>query len=61
MARMAEHGEVLHFIDGHSLMGIGLGFIDVHLLVSALLSNVPLWTTDKQLRTASAELNINYR
>jgi predicted nucleic acid-binding protein len=61
MASMAEHGEVLHFIDGHSLMGIGLGFIDVHLLASALLSSVPLWTADRQLMTASAELNINYQ
>jgi predicted nucleic acid-binding protein len=58
MARMAEHDEVLSFIDRHGLMGIGLGFIDVHLLASALLSNVPLWTADKQLRTASAGLNI---
>jgi predicted nucleic acid-binding protein len=61
MASMAEHGEVLHFIDGHSLMGIGLGFIDVHLLASALLSSVPLWTADKPLIAASAELNISYQ
>jgi predicted nucleic acid-binding protein len=61
MARTAEHGEVLHFIDRHRLMGIGLGFIDVHLLASALLSNMPLWTADKQLKAASTELNINYQ
>ena len=61
MASMAGHGEILHFIDRQRLMGIGLGFIDVHLLASALLSNVPLWTEDKQLRTASAGLNINYQ
>jgi predicted nucleic acid-binding protein len=61
MARMAEHHEVLDFIDRHSLMGIGLGYIDVHLLASALLSDMPLWTADRQLRTASAGLNIDYQ
>jgi hypothetical protein len=42
-------------------MGVGLGLIDVHLLASALLSSVPLWTADKQLIAASTELNINYQ
>ncbi len=59
-AIVAEHEEVLRFIDAHNLMGSGLGFIDVHLLASALLTRVPLWTTDKPLRTAAAKLNIAY-
>jgi len=61
MASMADHGEILHFIDRHRLMGIGLGFIDVHLLASALLSSAPLWTADKQLMAASIQLNISYQ
>jgi predicted nucleic acid-binding protein len=60
-ARMAVHDEVLGFIDRHGLMGIGLGFVDVHLLASALLSNAPLWTTDKPLAAASTRLSINYQ
>ena len=60
MARMAEHDEVISFIDRHGLMGIGLGLIDVHLLASALLSNLPIWTADKPLKAASTQLNINY-
>jgi predicted nucleic acid-binding protein len=61
MASMAQPEEVLHLIDSHRLMGVGLGLIDVHLLASALLSSVPLWTADKQLIAASTGLNINYQ
>ncbi|HCP31984.1 TPA: VapC toxin family PIN domain ribonuclease [Candidatus Acetothermia bacterium] len=59
-AVVAKHEEVLRLIESHRLMGSGLGLIDVHLLASALLTRVPLWTADKRLRAASAELNIAY-
>jgi hypothetical protein len=42
----------------HRLMGKGLGYIDVHLLASALLSNGLLWTKDKRLKEAAKTLNI---
>lgn len=61
MAKMAEHDEVLAFIDRHALMGTGLGLIDVHLLAAALLSATPLWTADKALLAASLRLRVNYR
>jgi len=60
MAEMAEHQEVLHFIEYNQLMGKGLGYIDVHLLASALLTKIPLWTSDKRLKAASAELGLSY-
>ena len=60
-AVVAEHEEVLRFIDVHHLMGSGLGFIDVHLLASALLTRTPLWTADGRLREAAARLNIAHR
>jgi len=59
-AASASHEEVLRFIDIHRLMGIGLGYIDVHLLASAMLSGAPLWTGDKQLDRAAARLSIAY-
>lgn len=59
-AVVAKHEEVLHLIESHDLMARGLGFIDVHLLASALLTRVPLWTADKRLRAASTDLNITY-
>ena len=60
MAEMAGHQEVLYFIEHNQLMGKGLGYIDVHLLASALLTKIPLWTSDKKLKAASAELNLSY-
>jgi len=59
-AVVAKHEEVLHLIESHYLMARGLGFIDVHLLASALLTRVPLWTADKRLRAASTNLNITF-
>jgi len=59
-ARSAEQNEVLRFINDHRLMGRGLGLIDIHLLISALLSDVLFWTLDKKLRFVSFEFNVGY-
>ncbi len=58
---VAAHEEVLHFIESNHLMGLGLGYIDVHLLASARLSGLPLWTLDRPLRTAAARLHIAWQ
>ena len=60
MADQAEHEEVLTFIERHCLMGKGLGYIDMHLLVSAVLNNIPLWTLDKKLNAISSMLKKAY-
>ncbi|ACM21613.1 toxin, PIN family [Geotalea daltonii FRC-32] len=52
----ADDDEVIRFIDDHKLMGKGLGYIDIHLLMSALLTQVPLWTMDKRLHEVSLSL-----
>jgi hypothetical protein len=56
-----DFDEVLLFIKKNKLTGKGLGFIDVHLLASAVLSEVPLWTLDKKLKKAASELGIGYK
>jgi predicted nucleic acid-binding protein len=60
MATHAEHDELMQFIETHSLMGKGLGYIDMHLLASAILSKVPLWTLDKKLNQVSLRLGLAY-
>ena len=60
MATHAEHEEVIQFIENNSLMGKGLGYIDMHLLASAILSKVPLWTLDKKLNQVSLKLGLAY-
>ena len=56
-----EHEEVLVFIEAHKLMGKGLGYVDVHLLASAMLSGLPIWTLDKNLGKVAETLRCNYR
>ena len=57
-ARLASHGEALHLVDTNRLFGRGLGWIDVHLLASALLSECGLWTLDKPLANTAKGLGI---
>ena len=58
---LVDFEEYLYFIELHQLHGIGIGFVDIHLLTSAKLSQIPLWTADKRLQSASAELNLQYK
>jgi predicted nucleic acid-binding protein len=60
MAIYAEHEEVMQFIENNRMMGKGLGYIDMHLLSSAILTKVPLWTLDKRLTQASIKLGLAY-
>ena len=57
-APIADHEEVLTFVDERKLAGRGLGWIDVHLLASVLLADYALWTLDKALGATAAELRI---
>jgi predicted nucleic acid-binding protein len=57
---LAEDAEVLKFIENNQLMGKGLGYIDVHLIVSAVLTDVPLWTFDKTLDKVSEKIGVRY-
>ena len=53
--------EYLFFIERNRLMGMGAGFVDVHLLASAQLSGIPLWTSDKNLKSLAIQLNLAYK
>jgi predicted nucleic acid-binding protein len=58
---VASDEEVLHFIESHQLMGQGVGFLDVHLLASAQLSeNASIWTRDRKLAAAAARLSMSH-
>ena len=61
-AAVATESEVLRFIGEKGLFGLGIGYIDSHLLAAVLLTPGSwLWTRDKRLRAAGAHLGIaNY-
>ena len=60
MSIEAEHDEVLSFIENNRLMGKGLGYVDVHLITSAALTGVSIWTLDKKLAHVADSLYKNY-
>ena len=60
MAPTIDLNEFLFYIERNKLMGTGIGFVDVHLLASAQLLEIPLWTSDKRLKSAAVELKIFY-
>jgi predicted nucleic acid-binding protein len=61
LASRIEFDEFLFFIDRNQLMGKGIGFVDVHLLASAQLTGVPLWTADKRLKSAADQLKLAFK
>ena len=59
-ASSAKFEEALVFLESENLHGRGLGWIDVQLLASAMLSGCPLWTLDRRLARAARELGGGY-
>jgi predicted nucleic acid-binding protein len=53
-----ELGEGLHLLDEHSLAGRGLSWSDVQLLAAARIDGLRLWTRDRPLAKAAAELDV---
>ncbi len=53
--------EFLYFIEQNNLSGRGIGFVDIQLLASAQLGQVPLWTADKRLKAVAADLDLSYK
>lgn len=58
-APVASPAEVVDLIERHRLFGIGIGYVDAHLLASAkLMGGVPLWTYDARLRAAAQKIGL---
>jgi hypothetical protein len=55
-----DHDEVVHLVQSRSLDDRGIGWVDVHLLASASLSDAQLWTHDRALGDVARELGIGY-
>lgn len=59
-AAVASHDDVFQLVSRRRLWGRGLSWIDAHLLCSALLSGTSIWTLDRALREACAELGVEH-
>jgi predicted nucleic acid-binding protein len=55
----ATDAEVLEFVEHNRLYGIGIGYIDAHLLASVRLDpNATIWTRDRRMAKTAETLGI---
>jgi predicted nucleic acid-binding protein len=59
-ADKVPHCDVVAFVSDRDLYGRGLGWIDVHLLASAIVGRLQLWTADSRFSTVANELGVAY-
>jgi predicted nucleic acid-binding protein len=58
----ARDTEVMRFIEQEALFGLGIGYVDAHLLAATRLTGgSSLWTRDKRLAEAAERLSIAAR
>lgn len=58
-AQVATDEEVHALIDHHTLFGLGIGYVDAHLLAGTLLTaGARLWTRDKRLLHVASRLGL---
>lgn len=57
-APVADYSEILVLITRERLHGLGIGYVDAHLLASARLADAALWTRDRRLHAAAGQLGV---
>ena len=56
---LASHREVMAFLNHERLFGVGIGYVDLHLLAATRLANgCRLWTRDRRLLQAAIKLEL---
>ena len=55
-----DHSDIMEFIENRKIMNKGIGYIDVHLLGSVLVSDTRIWTFDKALKKMAFQLSVGY-
>lgn len=60
-AGMVPHEEVLELVRRRRLTRRGIGWVDAHLLASALTSSAELWAMDSDLQAAATDLGVGFR
>jgi hypothetical protein len=54
------HDEIVAFVRRWNLQGRGAGWIDIHLLASAIAGRLELWTADPRLDALATEMAVAY-
>ena len=56
---VARDFEVIALIERHKIFGSGLGYVDCHLLASALMTGKIIWSRDKRLAQVARILGVS--
>ena len=59
-APMVPHHDVVAFVRDRDLHGRGVGWIDVHLLASAIVGRSQLWTADPRFAAVAMQFDVAY-
>jgi predicted nucleic acid-binding protein len=59
-ASSIPHSELVEFVRSRKLHGQGAGWIDIHLLASAVVDGLRLWTADPRLAALARNLHVFY-
>jgi predicted nucleic acid-binding protein len=59
-AAPVSHPEVVAFVRDRRLHGLGAGWIDIHLLASAIVGRHRLWTADARFAARAEQLHVAY-
>jgi predicted nucleic acid-binding protein len=59
-ATIVPHSDVVAFVRDRDLYGRGVGWIDIHLLASALVGRLRLWTADPRFAAVAKKLGVAY-
>jgi predicted nucleic acid-binding protein len=60
VASVASELEVRHLLESRGLWGTGLGWVDMHLLASAVIGKMRLWTADRAMAAGAKQLGIAF-
>jgi len=60
-AAFVANSEVVEFVRHHKINGRGIGWIDAHLLASAIVGSSRLWTADRPLAAVALDIGVAYR
>jgi predicted nucleic acid-binding protein len=59
-AQAIPHGEIVDFVRARKLFGLGVGWIDVHILASAVVNRMQIWTADPRFAAAAKDLHLAF-
>ena len=59
-AAIVPHRDVVAFVRNRDLHGRGVGWIDIHLLASAVVERLQLWTADPRFSAVANQFGVAY-